>query len=371
MRTVARAFWASLALILYTHLGYPIVLWLLKRFRRSRPLPPSPFPLPSVSLIIAARDEEDVIAAKVRNALALDYPREKLELIVCSDGSSDRTADVAREAGADVVLELPHQGKVRTQDAGAERARGEVLAFSDANATLEPEALEHLVGRFADPGVGYVCGQVRFHGDGGNQEGLYWRYEMAIRELESELGGVTGGNGALYATRRDAYQVVDERMGHDLSFPFNMVKSGWRPVYEPSARADEKMTPTTDDEFERKRRMAAHTWPIVLEGGLLSPRGYTPLYALEMLSHRVLRYSTPFIHAVALGTSAALARRGRVYAVALAAQLALVALAFTPFGRLSRVARYYVLITASQALGLWDYARRGTPAGWEKAEGTR
>jgi cellulose synthase/poly-beta-1,6-N-acetylglucosamine synthase-like glycosyltransferase len=371
VRSVARAFWASTALILYTHVGYPILLWVLHRIRGERPLRPATRDLPSVSLIVAARDEEAVIAAKVRNALELTYPREKLELIVCSDGSSDRTADVARQAGADVVLELPHQGKVRTQDAGVARATGEVLAFSDANATLAPDALERLVARFADPEVGYVCGQVRFHGEGGNQEGLYWRYEMAIRELESELGGVTGGNGALYATRRGAYVVVDDRMGHDLSFPFNMVKRGWRPVYEPSARADEKMTPTTDDEFERKRRMASHTWPIVLEGGLLSPRGYTPLYALEVLSHRVLRYSTPFIHAVALGTSAALARRRRLYALALAAQLGLLAAAFGPFGRLSRVARYYVLITASQALGLWDYARSGTPAGWEKAEGTR
>jgi glycosyltransferase involved in cell wall biosynthesis len=368
----ARAFWASVALIVYTHVGYPVLLWVLTRLRGSAGAPPAtPGPQPRVSLIIAARDESQVIGRKVANALALDYPRELLEVIVCSDGSTDATADAARAAGADVVLELPHRGKVRTQDAGVERARGEIVAFSDANATLAPDALCRLVARFADPHVGYVCGQVRFHGDGDNQEGVYWRYEMAVREMESRLAGVTGGNGALYATRRESYIVVDERMGHDLSLPFNMVKRGWRPVYEPSATADEKMTPSTDTEFERKRRMASHTWPIVLAGGMLSPRGYSPTYALEMVSHRVLRYSTPLLHAAAFAANLRLLRRHAVYRLAFAAQVGLVAGAAAGRGRAGRIARYYVLMTASQALGLWDYVRTGTPPGWEKAEGTR
>jgi cellulose synthase/poly-beta-1,6-N-acetylglucosamine synthase-like glycosyltransferase len=368
----AKAFWGSLAAIVYTHLGYPLLLWVLARLRGDGGgRGAGGGDLPVVSLVIAARDEEQVIGRKVRNALELDYPRDRLELIVCSDGSTDRTGAEARAAGADLVLDLPHRGKVRTQDAGVERAKGAVVAFSDANATLQPDALRRLVARFAEPDVGYVCGQVRFHGDGANQEGLYWRYEMKVRELESELAGVTGGNGALYATRREAYLVVDERMGHDLSFPFNMVKRGWRAVYEPTARADEKMTPTTETEFERKRRMASHTWPIVLTGGMISPRGYSPTYALEIASHRILRYSTPLLHAVALVSNAALLRRHPVYRIAFAAQLALLGAAAVDAGKPSRVARYYVLMTASQALGLWDYLRSGTPAGWEKAEGTR
>ncbi len=117
----------------------------------------------------------------MRNALSLDYPRERLEVIVASDGSADRTAELAREAGADLVLDLPHAGKVRTQDQAVERASGAIVAFSDANTTLEPEALRRLVEPFADPQVGYVCGQVNFEGTDANQEGAYWRYEMAIR----------------------------------------------------------------------------------------------------------------------------------------------------------------------------------------------
>ena len=139
--------------------------------------------------------------------------------------------------------------------------------------------------------------------DGSNQEGVYWRYEMAVRELESRVGDVTAGNGALYATRRDSYVVVDPRMGHDLSFPFNMVKRGWRAKYEPSATATEKTTPSNESEFRRKRRMMSHTWPIMLTGGILDPRGYSPLYAFEIVSHRLLRYVTPFLHVIALVTS--------------------------------------------------------------------
>jgi cellulose synthase/poly-beta-1,6-N-acetylglucosamine synthase-like glycosyltransferase len=369
------AFWVSVALILYTHVGYPAALWLLSRLRREHPASGEPSGLPQVSLIVAAYDEADVIARKVENCLALDYPRDRLELIVASDGSSDGTAERARAAGAHLVLDLPRAGKVRTQDAAVERSHGELLAFSDANSTWEPDALRRLAASFADPEVGYVCGQVRFTGEGGsNQEGAYWRYEMAVRALESRLSSVTAGNGAIYATRRESYMVVDPRMGHDLSFPFNMVKRGWRALYQPGARAEEKMVPSIEGEFRRKRRMMSHTWPIVLRGGLVSPRGYPPLYAWQLFSHRVLRYATPFLHLIALGTNIALLGEGWVYIVTLGFQLALLAgalLGSVLSARVLRLPYYYVLVTASLAAGLWDWLRTGTPAGWEKAEGTR
>jgi cellulose synthase/poly-beta-1,6-N-acetylglucosamine synthase-like glycosyltransferase len=364
MRPAKLLFWASGALIVHTHVGYPALLWLLAR-GRSAPAPDPPGATPMVSVIVAAYDEEDVIARKVENVLALDHPRERLELIVASDGSSDATVERAKAAGADLVLDLPRGGKVRAQDQAVERASGEILVFSDANALLEPDVLRRLIARFEqDPRLGYVCGQVRFTTeDGSNQEGVYWRYELAVRELESRVGDVTAGNGALYATRRDSYVVVDPRMGHDLSFPFNMVKRGWRAKYEPAAVAAEKATPSNESEFRRKRRMMSHTWPILLTGGILDPRGYSPLYALEVVSHRLLRYLTPFLHAVALVATVRLR-----YGWALLVQIAFAAAA--AIGR-PRLARYYVLVTASPAAGLWDYLRSGTPAGWEKAEGTR
>jgi cellulose synthase/poly-beta-1,6-N-acetylglucosamine synthase-like glycosyltransferase len=378
-------FWLCCGLIAWTQAGYALALALAARARRSdkraaAAVAPVGEP-PTLTLIVAAHDEEAVIAAKVANALALDYPRERLQVIVACDGCSDATAARAREAGADLVLELARGGKIRAQDAAVARARGELVAFSDANALWQADAARALAGAFADPRVGYACGQVRFvqaaSGAGaGNQEGVYWRYELAVRALESRLSSITAGNGAIYATRRESYIAVDPIMGHDLSLPFNMVKRGWRAVYVPQARASEKMVPSLGGEFARKRRMMSHTWPILLRGGMLSPRGYPPGYALMILSHRLLRYSTPALHALALAANVALVAldAGAVYALALALQLALLLAAALAGGLPARpllLARYYVLTTASPAAGLWDWLRHGTPASWEAAEGTR
>ncbi len=375
-------FWLSAGLIVWTQLGYALALAALAALlgARKSPLAGTRQP-PSVTVIVAAHDEQEVIAAKVANALALDYPRDLLELIVACDGCSDATGRRARAAGADVVLELPRGGKVRAQDAAVRGARGEILAFSDANALWEPDALRKLIEAFADPRVGYACGQVRFvqaaRGTRAtNQEGLYWRYEMAVRSLESRLRSVTAGNGAIYATRRDSYLEVDPIMGHDLSFPFNMVKRGRRAVYVPAARASEKMAPSIEGEFARKRRMMSHTWPIVLRGGMLSPRGYGLGYSVMILSHRLLRYATPGLHLLLFVSTVALVATGAgaIYLVALLLQLALLAaaaLAGRVRARPLLVARYYVLTTSSLAAGLWDWLRRGTTASWDAAEGTR
>jgi len=372
---VAIAFWVSVGLLFYAHLGYPLVLWSLAAIGRPRERVSAGDALPRVSLIVAAHDEEDVIERKVRDALALDYPRERLEVIVASDGSSDRTVELAGAAGADLVLDLPRGGKVTALNAAVARSRGEVLAFSDANSFWAPDALRRLVARLAAPGIGYVCGQVRFEGGGAaNEEGLYWRYEMAVRTLESRLGGVTAGNGAINAVRREAYLFLEPTRGQDISFPYELVKRGWRPVYAPEARARERLAPTLGGEFERKRRMMAGAWSTMLRHGLLSMRGYGPLYALEIVSHRMLRYASPLLHLVALGTNLALLGQGAIYLITLALQLGLLgaaALGTVLQLRVLRIARYYVAVTASSAVGLWDYLHHGVPRTWEKAEGTR
>jgi cellulose synthase/poly-beta-1,6-N-acetylglucosamine synthase-like glycosyltransferase len=376
MLAIAIVFWAAIGLILYAHLGYPLVLRALLALRRRPTLRPGTWEEPPrVSLIVAAYDEQESIAAKVGDALALDYPRERLELIVASDGSTDATVERARAAGADLVLDLQRGGKVAAQNAAAERAGGEILAFSDANSAWDPDALRHLVEPFADPSVGYACGQVRFTDpDGDNLEGAYWRYEMAVREMESALAGVTAGNGAIYAVRRDAYLPLPPSGSHDLSFPFLLAKRGRHSLYLPWARAEEKMVPTMEGELARKRRMMIGLWDIVVGEGMLSPRGYTPLYAFELASHRLLRYATPFLHLIVFAANVALLGQGWVYTATLATQLALLAAALLG-RRLSapplRIARYYVETTASIALGLWDRARHGAPGTWEKSEGTR
>jgi hypothetical protein len=371
-------FWISSLLLVWAQALYGPFLWGLRRLRGAEEPAPAAEVRQTVSLIVAAYREEEVIAAKVANALALDWPREALEVIVAVDGGADadadRTAELARAAGADQVLELPRGGKVRAQDAAVQAASGDLLAFGDANASWAPDALQRLAARFAEPRVGYVCGRVCFVAEGGtNQEGAYWRYELWLRAQESALASVTAGNGAIYAVRPAAYVEVDPVMGHDLSFPSLMVKHGWRAVYEPGAVATEKMVPTIEGEWRRKRRMMSHAWPIVLRGGLLDPRGYDPLYTLMVASHRLLRYAAPALH-VAIVLSALAGRDRPVQRLALAAHAAVLAGALAGGSVASKpllLARYYVLTTASLAAGLYDHLRHGTPAGWEAPEGTR
>ncbi|HWE58950.1 MAG TPA: glycosyltransferase family 2 protein [Solirubrobacteraceae bacterium] len=377
MTVVAIVFWLSAALLVYTQVGYPLLLALLVRLlhREQAAAGSREGQLPGVSAIVAAYNEQEVIAQRITNLRSLDYPPDRLQVIVASDGSSDHTVSRARAAGADVVLELPRGGKIRAQDAAVEEAGGELLVFSDANAAWDRDALRRLVGAFADPGVGYVCGDVSFLDVGGtNQEGLYWRYEMWLRRMESALHSVTSGNGAIYATRRDAYLTVDPLAGHDLSFPFNMVKRGWRAIYVSEAHATERMAPSIEGEFARKRRMARRTWPTLFSSGLISPRGYSPLYALMIFSHRILRYAVPFLHALALAANVPLLGQGWIYIVTLALQLALyggAALAPAVPARPLLVARYYVVTNWALAAGLWDWLRGERSPVWETVEGTR
>jgi cellulose synthase/poly-beta-1,6-N-acetylglucosamine synthase-like glycosyltransferase len=385
MTAVAIIFWLAAAAIVYTHVGYTLVLWLLSRVRPMRePQQTSAgrtfdaareSELPMVSLIIAAHDEAKVIAAKIDDAQALDFPRERLQVIVASDGSTDDTIAIARAAGADLVLDLPRMGKLLAQNAGAARASGEVLAFSDANAFWRPDALLELIAPLAAADVGYVCGQAAFTAqDGSNQEGVYWRYELTVRQLESDLAGVTAGNGAIYAVKREAYIPLGQSASHDLSFPFMLRKRGWRSVYAPKAIATEKMVATTEGEYARKRRMMRGVFDEVIADGMLNPTGYGALYGFEIFSHRALRYATPLLHAVAFVANVFLLGEGPIYIVTFVAQLALLAAAAVAEvapSRLTRLARYYVLVTASIATGAWDRMRHGTPGAWDQAEGTR
>jgi cellulose synthase/poly-beta-1,6-N-acetylglucosamine synthase-like glycosyltransferase len=356
-------FWVVLAALAWTHVGYPGVAAAISRLRR-RAVRKAAIE-PTVTLVVAAHNEESVIERRIANLQALDYSSEKLEIVVTSDASTDRTEELAEDAGARVVRNR-RGGKVAAQDHAVRESDSEIVAFSDANATWAVDALRMLVRNFADPDVGYVCGQLRLaDAGGGNQEGVYWRYEMLARAAESRLGSVTGGNGAIYAVRRSDYVEVDPRWGHDLSLPYVMVQRGRRAVYEPDALAFEKPTPTNETEYRRKVRMFEHCWEIVLRGRML--RRQPPGYLVELISHRHLRYASGLLHLVLLGTSIALVSRGWIYVVALGLQLALLAAAAAGV----RIARYYVLVTWATVVALWNYVRRGVPATWAPSEGTR
>ena len=361
-------FWGSLGALAWTHVGYPAAAALAARVR-PRPVRKGGS-LPRVTVIVAAHDEESVIERRLENLLALDYPPELVEVVVASDASSDGTealveAVAAREPRVRLVR-APRGGKVAAQDLAVRETTGDVVAFSDANAVWAAPALRKLVRNFADPEVAYVCGQLRLEApDGTNREGAYWRYELWLRESESALGSITGGNGSIYAVRREDYVDVDPRFGHDLSFPYLMVQRGRRAVYEPEAVAFEKPSRDIEDEYRRKVRMFEHCWLIVAEGRMLE--GLDPVYLAEMVSHRLLRYGSGLLHLALLGSSVALAPRGRVYALALAGQVAFLGLAAARPG----LPRYYTLVTWATVEALAGYLRRGVPAVWEKAEGTR
>jgi len=361
-------FWACLGALLWAHLAYPLAAALFGRlWGRSVRLAEIE---PAVSVIVAAHDEESVVERRLENLLALDYPRDKLELVVASDASTDRTDELVRSfAGRGVRLVVcPRGGKVAAQDHAVRETSGEIVAFSDANATWAPDALRTLVRSFADPAVAYVCGRLVLQdAEGGNKEGSYWRYELWLRESESRLHSVTGGNGSIYALRREDYVEVDPRFGHDLAFPYVMVQRGRRAVYDADALAFEKPTPTNETEYRRKVRMFEHCWLITLRGSLL--RRLPPVYWVEVVSHRLLRYGSGLLHLVLLGTSAALAALdgGWLWWAALGAQGALLAAAAAGVG----IARYYVLVTWATVVSLANYVRRGVPATWDAAEGTR
>jgi cellulose synthase/poly-beta-1,6-N-acetylglucosamine synthase-like glycosyltransferase len=368
-RVLARTlFWGSLGALAWTHAGYPL---LVSALARVRPRPVAKRDLePSVALIVAAHDEEAVIERRLANLLALDYPPERLELVVASDASTDRTDELVEAVAAREprvrLLRFPRLGKVAAQDGAVRATAGEVVAFSDANALWRPDALRKLVRSLADPTVAYVCGAHFYEpADGTNREGLYSRYEGRLRENESRIGSITAGVGPIYAMRREDYVELDPRFGHDLALPYLLVQRGRRAIVEPEAVGWEKPARDLRDEYRRKVRMFEHCWLILLRGGML--RGVGPGYALALLSHRHLRYASGLLHLALLGSTLVLIRRGGAYGAAAGAQAALLAGAAARPG----VARYYVLVTWATLPALAGYLRRGVPPVWEKAAGSR
>jgi glycosyltransferase involved in cell wall biosynthesis len=374
MIVVKALFWGSLGALAWTHVGYPVAAAALARVRPSRVRKAEI--TPNVTLIVPAYNEEAVIERRLENLLELEYPAQRLEIVVADDGSTDRTAELVERAGErDRRVRLARYdrgGKLPNLNRTVAESDSEVVAFSDANCVWAADALAKLTRNLADDDVAYVCGQLRLQRpDGTNVEGAYWRYEMWLRESESLLGSITGGNGAIYAIRRSDY--AEAPFGHDLSFPPLVVRRGRRAVYEPEALAFEKPTPQSVDEYRRKVRMLPWSWRYLFAGAGL--RGVPPLYFIELLSHRVLRYSTGVLHVVLLGTNITLLGEGRVYQIVFGAQVAWLGLAAA--GRLrapvpgASLAHYYLLMTSATVTSLLRYLREGASLTWEKAEGTR
>ncbi|MFH1569245.1 MAG: glycosyltransferase family 2 protein [Gemmatimonadota bacterium] len=380
---MAVAFWVAVGLVAYTYLLYPVLLWALSQARRT-PVFADPPEWPSLSLVVSAYNEAGVMAAKLENALGLDYPAGRRQILVVSDGSDDGTDGIAAGyAGRGVeLLRLERRsGKTAGQNAAARRATGEILVFSDANSMYRPDALKALVRPFADPRVGCVCGELRYvnPGAGGaaKGEGFYWRYEQFIKRAESRLGSLVGANGSIYALRRDLFEELGPAIISDFIMPIRVVRRGRRVLYEPGAVAEEQSGKRFGEELRRRTRIIARSlYGLWTERGVLNPLT-SGAFSLQILSHKVIRWLVPACLLGALGSSAVLAAAGGpFFRVVLGGQglfyglAALGALAPKSLGRLSvfYVPAYFTATNLGALLGLIGFLAGRRYAVWQPLE---
>jgi biofilm PGA synthesis N-glycosyltransferase PgaC len=343
-------FWASVALILYTYAGYPLILWLLTRGRRPPELPePETTALPFLSVLIAAHNEEAVITAKLENCIALDYPADRIEFLFGSDGSDDRTEELIRAGAASNVrlFCFARRGKAAVINDLILQSRGEIVVFTDANTLFEPAAARWLARRFQDPCVGGVCGRLvigRINASSSRllaDEANYWQFENVIKRLEGQLGLLAAANGAIYAIRRSLFRPLPtlRAIADDLLIPAAVLEHQAHMVYEPAAVAHESGAVTTRVELLRKIRIGEisyNTLPVLSR--LLPP--WHGRVAWMLWSHKIIRWAVPFLLLALLAAS--------------------VALWFIPFYRVCLLLQ--VLTYAGALAGYWLDGRRNLPA---------
>lgn len=319
--------WTALALIVYTYAGFPLLL-LLRGWLVRRPVARAPI-TPRVSLVIVAHDEAASIGAKLENVFALDYPPDRLETIVASDGSEDGTNEIVAARGGQRLrlLALPRSGKIPALNAAVAEATGEILVFSDANSMYTPDALRELVAPFADPTVGAVGGNQRYVAERGGHaastgERLYWGYDRLLKTMQARSGSMTAATGAIHAIRRELFRPVPPGVSDDFMTSTRAVRAGLRLAFAERAVAYETVSPTEAAEFGRKVRIAARG----LRGLWIARELLNPLrhgfYSMQLVSHKLLRWSVCWLLPAVLVTSLALAGQGGVYRWLALAQLA-------------------------------------------------
>ena len=362
-------FWSSLALVVYTYLGFPALLWLRSRLR---PRPHGRGDIePSVSFVICAHNEAPVLAAKLENVLGLDYPRDRLQIIVASDGSDDGTAEIARryeDAGVQ-LLDLPRRGKIPALNDAVEQARGEILVFSDANSMFERGALRALVGPFADPGVGGVAGDQRYGDDPASEadgERLYWNLDRQLKQWQSRAGSVTSSTGAIHAIRRAHFEAVPSAVTDDFFVSTSVLRQGGRLVFEPRAVSVEPPAASSGLEFRRKVRVITRGLRgVTLRRELLNPFRHG-FYSLQLFSHKVLRRLVALPILAAVLATPWLAAEGFVYQLALLGEgvvilSALLGLLQTRAGERAalplRVPLFFCMVNAAALTAAWNVAR--------------
>ena len=385
---IGALFWVSVGLVVYVYAGYPILITLAALMRRPRPWPEGP--LPKVTLIVAAYNEQAVLAAKLSAILRLDYPRELLQIIVAADGSNDSTADIARrfsDRGVELVHKPEREGKMAALDRAMTWATGEIIVFSDANNRFRPDAIRHLVAPFSADRVGMTVGYKTAIGDSGLgfSEGAYWKYESHIRRMETRLGCTVGVNGEIVSIRRDLFSPAPEGTINDDEWMVQLViRAGYNIIFCPQAVSHEEISSFAAEETERRSRMIAGRYQAYGHRNIPWKR---PLVTWMLISHKLFRPLVPFgMIGAALASVLAvlipaddgglLALAGDSAVATLAAQVVFYGMAaggraLEPvFGRLAYIPRFLVDSNIAALRGLWRHLTGGQSAMWVQADRT-
>jgi cellulose synthase/poly-beta-1,6-N-acetylglucosamine synthase-like glycosyltransferase len=374
------AFWILATLVLYVYAGYPALLYLYSRTAPARKNLLAD-DLPRVTLLISAFNEEDCIGAKLENSLNLDYPEGLLEIMVISDQSNDETDEIVSgfaSRGVKLLRMDSRGGKTLGLNAGVAESSSDFVVFSDANAMYRGDAIRALIAPFSDPNVGAVVGESTYadvDSDAGESESLYWRYETAIKTMESRAGSVVGGDGAIYAVRRSLYRPMGADVLSDFVNPLQVVEQGYRCLYERNAISVEEVAGSFDKEFKRKVRIVNRAWRATMSmKQLLNPLRYG-LFAWQLISHKLLRWLVPLFLALLFITNVLIMGEGFTYLFTLAAQI--IFYVFAAVGALIRkqadlnqvlyVPYYFCLVNIASARGILEAYVGKTYTTWSTA----
>lgn len=361
-------FWISFSAIFYAYLGYPLLLLMLTRWFRH----PHPEPMiaeyksddfPSVSLILPVYNEELCIARKIENTFSLTYPQDKLEFLIVSDGSNDRTPEIVKsyQAPGLKLIELPQRGgKAAALNHGLRNSNGNIVCFSDASILLEIDALTKLISNFKDSTIGCVSGEDAIRGGGG--EGLYGQYELALRRLESQAKSIVGASGSFYAQRRSLCNDFPEGLAPDFLSVLNTVEQGYRAISDPEARGYMTSLNNSKAEFQRKVRTILRGLSTLFSKTKLLNPFHFGIFSLELISHKLMRWLAPFF-LIFLLISNFFLLDNKFYPLFFYTQILVYFLALLSFlkiplfknNRLGRFALYFTVVNMATLLAWWKY----------------
>jgi len=375
-------FWSLVTVVVFVYAGYPALL-LCMPHRKTEASSQTKNEWPAVTMLISAYNEVDCIKGKLDNCTGLDYPADLLEIIVVSDASDDGTDEIVENFDDDRVSLLRMEsrgGKTVGLNAGVAKARGDVVVFSDANALYRQDSIRYLVASFDDPGIGAVIGESRY-GDpdsqSGQSESLYWKYETAIKRLETASGSVVGGDGAIYALRRSLYVPMADGDLSDFVNPLQVVQAGFRCVYEPRAQSYEEAADSFAGEFRRKVRIVNRAWRALWKmRAMLNPFRFGG-FSLKLWAHKVLRWLVPLFLVLLVSVNILLVNTHPVYAVTLAVQVLFYALGIFGYNArhrtvqpaITRIPFYFCLVNLAAAAGLIEIFKGKSYATWNTVRG--